>query len=227
MTRPSDSPAASGGFLFNVNLVFIATVAASGLGFVTAVLLARALGPEGRGVTALYQAAVSLGFAFLSLGIATAVVYYVSRRDISGRQAMEAGLSVTLIATVLTAIGVAIAALAFGHDLSDQHVPYWLALVGIPALVQFRAAEATLRAQGRFGAMNLLEVSLPLSILVCLGAVELVDGLTIHRAVVAWTSPSCRPSRSATHCLARRSGRGASPVATSCGRRRGSACRGN
>jgi O-antigen/teichoic acid export membrane protein len=187
MTRPSDSPAASGGFLFNVNLVFVATVAASGLGFVTAVLLARALGPEGRGVTALYQAAVSLGFAFLSLGIATAVVYYVGRRDISGRHAMEAGLSITLIAAALTAVGVAIAALAFNDKLADEHVPYWLTLVAIPALVQFRAAEATLRAQGRFGAMNLLEVSLPLSILACLGAVELVDGLTIHRAVVAWS----------------------------------------
>ena len=65
MTRPSDGPATAGGFLFNVNHVFIATVAASGLGFITAVLLARSLGPEGRGVTALYQAAVSLGFAFL------------------------------------------------------------------------------------------------------------------------------------------------------------------
>ena len=187
MTRPSDSPAASGGFLVNVNLVFIATLVASGLGFVTAVLLARTLGPEGRGVTALYQAAVSLGFAFFSLGVATAAVYYVGRRDISGRQAMEAGLSVTLIAMALTGMGVAVAALAFGDELSDEGVPYRLTLVAVPALVQFRAAEAVLRAQGRFGAMNLLEVSLPLSILACLGAVELIDGLTIHRAVVAWS----------------------------------------
>jgi O-antigen/teichoic acid export membrane protein len=187
MTRPSDSPATSSGFLFNVNLVFIATVAASGLGFVAAVLLARALGPEGRGVTALYQAAVSLGFAFLSLGIATAAVYYVGRRDISGRQAMEAGLSVTLIAAALTAIGVAIAAVIFGGELSDEDVPYWLTLLAIPALVQFRSAEAVLRAQGRFGAMNLLEVSLPLSILAFLGAVEVAGGLTIERAVVAWS----------------------------------------
>ncbi len=187
MTRPSDSPATTGGFLLNVNLVFVATVAASGLGFVTAVLLARALGPEGRGVTALYQAAVSLGFAFLGLGISTAVFYYVGRRDISGSRAMEAGLSVTLIATALTAIGVATAALAFDSNLIDQDVPYWLAVVAIPALVQFRAAEAVLRAQGRFGAMNLLEVSLPLSILCFLGVVELVDGLTIYRAIVAWS----------------------------------------
>lgn len=187
MTRPSDGPAASGGFLLNVNLVFIATVAAAGLGFITAVLLARTLGPEGRGVTALYQAAVSLGFAFLGLGISTAIFFYLGRRDITGRQAMEAGLSVTLIAIALSGIGVGIAALAFGQDLVDEDVPYWLAVVAIPALVQFRAVEAVLRAQGRFGRMNLLEISLPLSILGLLGAVELLDGLTIYRAVVAWS----------------------------------------
>ena len=187
MTRPSDGAATTGGFLFNVNLVFIATVAASGLGFITAVLLARALGPEGRGVTALYQAAVSLGFAFLGLGISTAIFYYLGRRDISGRQAMEAGLSVTMIATALTAIGIGIAAAAFGEDLTDEDVPYWLALVAIPALVQFRAVEAVLRAQGRFGAMNLLEVSLPLSILAFLGLAELLEGLTLQRAVLAWS----------------------------------------
>ncbi len=66
-------------------------------------------------------------------------------------------------------------------------MPYWLALVAIPALVQFRAVEAVLRAQGRFGRMNLLEVSLPLSILGLLGVVELLGGLTIYRAVVAWS----------------------------------------
>ena len=72
MVRPSDAPSEprlpGGGFLFNVNLVFISTVAAYGLGFVTAVLMARALGDEGLGVTALYRNAVTLGFAFLSLG---------------------------------------------------------------------------------------------------------------------------------------------------------------
>lgn len=187
MTRASEGPPSAGGFLFNVNLVFIATVASYGLGFLTAVLLARTLGPEGRGVTALYQAAVTIGFAFLGLGIATAAVYYVGRRDITGRQAMEAGLSITLLAAALTAVGVAIAAIAFGDRLAEEGVPYWLTLVAIPALVQFRAAEAVLRAQGRFGAMNLMEVSLPVSILGLLGAVEVVSGLTIYRAVFAWS----------------------------------------
>jgi O-antigen/teichoic acid export membrane protein len=176
-----------GGFLLNVNLVFVSTVFSYGLAFLSGVLLARALDRDERGVAALYQSAVSLGFAFLSLGIATAVVYYVGRRAISGRQAAEAGLSITVVATAITAAGVLIAALAFDDRLSEAGMPYWLAVVAVPAVVQFRVVEAVLRAQGRFGAMNLLEVSLPLSILGTLAAVELIWGLDVRRAVIAWS----------------------------------------
>ena len=125
-----------GGFLLNVNLVFLSTVAAYGLGFLVVVLVARELGPEGRGVTALYQAAVSLGFAFFSLGIGTAVVFLVGRREMSGPQALEAGLSVTLLALGLTGAGVLIAAILFNDELGKENVPFWLLLVAVPAVIQ-------------------------------------------------------------------------------------------
>jgi O-antigen/teichoic acid export membrane protein len=191
MTRPSEGPAGDnlpgGGFLFNVNLVFISTVVSYGLSFFVAVLMARSLGDDGLGVTALYRSAITLGFAFFSLGIAVAIFYYIGRRDISPRDGVEAGLSVTLFATAMTAIGVLIAALLFNDELSRRHVPYWLALVGVPAAIQFRVVESALRAQGRFGAMNIMEVSSPLCVLFCLGAVELAVGLTVQRTVVVWT----------------------------------------
>jgi O-antigen/teichoic acid export membrane protein len=191
MVRPSDGPPGSGlpggGFLLNVNLVFVSTVASYGLGFVTAVLMARALGEDGLGVTALYRSAVTLAFAFFSLGIGTAIVYFVGRGDQTPRQATEAGLTVTLAATVLTAFGVLIAGLAFQHELGEKDLPYWLAIVGVPAVIQFRVLEGALRAQSRFGAMNVLEVFQPLTILMALGVVELTSGLTIENTVVAWT----------------------------------------
>ena len=199
MVRPSDGPPGTGlpggdpssgsgqGFLLNVNLVFISTVASYGLGFLAAVLMARALGDEGLGVTALYRNAVTLAFAFFSLGIATAIVYYVGRRDFTPRQAMETGLTVTLAATALTGLGVLIAYAAFGDELATDEAPYWLAVIAVPAVIQFRVVEGVLRAQGRFGAMNLLEVSLPFSILLALAFVEVTDGLTIESTVVAWT----------------------------------------
>lgn len=193
MVRPGEGPGPNlpgdqgGGFLLNVNLVFVSTVASYGLGFLAAVLMARALGDDGLGVTALYRNAVTLIFAFFSLGIATAIVYHVARRDYSPREAMEVGASVTLCATALTAVGVVIAWLAFDETLAGRDIPYWFVLIAVPAVIQFRVVEGVLRAQGRFGAMNLLEVSLPLCILVFLGAVELAQGLTIESTVVAWT----------------------------------------
>jgi stage V sporulation protein B len=195
MTNPSDEPAAStpqGGFLLNVNFVFLSTIAVYGLSFLMAVLLARTLGKDGRGITALFQAAVTLGFAFLSLGIATAAVYFVSRRQFSGRQAMESALSITLISLAITAAAVAVTALAFGDELADEEVPYWMAMVAVPALVQFRSLEAVLRGQGRFGAMNLIEITLPLTMLLFLGLTEVIWGLTVYRAIVAW-SLACLP----------------------------------
>ncbi len=188
MSNPEAAPdQGSGGFLLNVNFVFLSTVVGYGLGFLVVVLVSRELGTEGRGVTALYQAAVNLGFAFFSLGLATSIVYYVARRDFTSRQALEAGLSVTLLALALTGAGVLITYLLFRNDIASEHVPYWLALVAVPAVIQFRVLEAALRAEGRFGRMNVLEVSLPLTTLVALGGVQLIWGLTISRAVYAWS----------------------------------------
>jgi O-antigen/teichoic acid export membrane protein len=177
----------AGGFLLNVNLVFVSTVAAYGLAFLYVVVIARALGPEGRGVTALYQAAVNLAFAFLSLGIATAVVYFVARREQTARQALECGLSVTIAATLVTAGLVLAAVPIFGEELKAEQIPYWLAVIAVPAVIQGRLLDSVLRAQGRFVAMNLLDVLLPISILVNLLVVELAVGLTVELAVYAWS----------------------------------------
>src|SRR5437773_8520379 len=81
-------------FLFNINFVFLATLISNTVGFFVAILLARALGPEGRGEVALYHAAVSLGYAFLNLGIGSAAFYFVTRREVSGRGAAEAALTI-------------------------------------------------------------------------------------------------------------------------------------
>ena len=176
-----------GRFLFNNNFVFVASLISNTIGFIVAILLARALGPDGRGVAALYQAAVSLGFAFLNMGISLAAFYFVARRELTPRQGMEAGLTISLFAALITALGVAIATLLFEGELAKRPMPYWLIILAIPVIIQLRLAEALLRAQGRFGAMNLLDVGLPITMLIALGGTELIAGLTVSRAIWAWT----------------------------------------
>ena len=174
-------------FLFNINFVFASALTSNTLGFFVVILLARTLGPDGRGVTVLYQAAVSLGFAFLSLGISSAAFYFVARREISGRQAMEAGLNVSLVAAGVATVAVLMTALFFEHYLEGKDIPYGLAIVTVPAVIQLRLTELLLRAQGRFGALNALDIGLPVSMCVCLGGVELAVGLTVPRAIWAWS----------------------------------------
>jgi O-antigen/teichoic acid export membrane protein len=185
--EPEPDDPLAGRFLLHINLVFVAALVANTLGFFVAILLARALGPEGRGNAALYQAAVSLGFAFLNLGVSSAAFYYVARREFSLRQAAQAGLSVSLFAAGVSAIGVAITAVFFGGELEGRGLPIGLVIFTIPAVIQLRLAEGLLRAEGRFTAMNVLELALPLSMLCCLGGVEVTSGLTVSGAIWAWS----------------------------------------
>jgi O-antigen/teichoic acid export membrane protein len=176
-------------FLFNVNFVFLFALTSNTTGFLVAILLARALGPEGRGDTALFQAAVGIGVAFANLGVGAAVFYFLSRREIDAREAMESGLSVTLLTALVAVIGVLITAVFFDARLEREgiDIPYAMAIIAAPAFIQLRVAEGVLRAQGRFGVMNALELSLPLCMLVTLGGTELLFGLTVRSAVIAWT----------------------------------------
>jgi O-antigen/teichoic acid export membrane protein len=174
-------------FLFNINVVFLATLISNTIGFLVAILLARALGPEGRGEVALYHAAVSLGYAFMNLGIGSAAFYFVTRHEVSGRRAAEAALTISILAATVSALCVVITALAFSGRLEGKDIPYGLAILAVPALIQLRVTDGLLRAEGRFGAVNALELALPVSMLLFLGATEVVVGLTVSRAVWTWT----------------------------------------
>jgi O-antigen/teichoic acid export membrane protein len=174
-------------FLFNVNFVFGAALVSNTTGFLVAILLARALGPEGRGDTALFQAAVGIGFAFVNLGVGAAVFYFVSRREIGARQATEIGLTVTLIAMLVAVAGVILTRLFFEGYLEEVDIPYGMAILAVPAFIQLRIVDGLLRAQGRFGVMNALEVALPVSMIAIIGGTELTVGLNVPRAVYGWT----------------------------------------
>ncbi len=177
----------SGGFLLTVNFVFMSQVMGHGLGFLAVILISRELGTEGRGITALYQSTANLAYVFLSLGLGSACIYYLSRGDITGRMAMEAGLAITAMAMALTALGLALTSIIFIGHLTYDGVPYWLAIVAVPSLIQFQLLEAVLRGQGRFGAMNVLNLTVPLAVLLAFIGVELTVGLTVTRAVHAWS----------------------------------------
>ncbi len=175
------------GFLFNVNLIFVSSFLVNVLMFVIAVVVARVLGPGGKGITALYQTGVNGAYAFISFGVAVGALYYVSRREVTPRQAMESGLTATVGAALLSAAGAAAIGLAFGPELRAADVPYWMVAIAIPLVVQFRLVETLCRCQGRFLAVSVMEVSIPAVILFAFLALDAAGGLSVSRAIVIWS----------------------------------------
>ena len=60
--------------------VFGATVIALAIGFVTSIVVARLLGPDGRGLLGVASSIAAVSVAIGSLGIPIAISYYASRR---------------------------------------------------------------------------------------------------------------------------------------------------
>ena len=54
-----------------------------------------------------------------------------------------------------------VAFLFFGDRLAKDGLPYWLAILAMPAIVQLFLVEGVLRGEGRFGANNALDVFIP------------------------------------------------------------------
>jgi O-antigen/teichoic acid export membrane protein len=184
---PANDSLSNSGFIVNVNFVFVSTITTYSLAFLYIVVIARLLGPEGRGITALYAAAVSLGYAFLSLGLSPAILYFVSRREQTARQALEVALCITLGAIAVTALTVLAIVPLLDTSFEADGLPYWLALVAMPGVVQHTALESVLRAQQRFLARNAVEILLPSTILTSLIVIELTAGLTVDSAIYAWS----------------------------------------
>src|SRR3990170_2023709 len=103
-TTPGRSRRVELGFLGHVNLVFLTYVAQGALAFGVAVLVARALGPEGRGVYALFLLSASIAQAVLSLGIGVSAVYYLGKRAYPLSRVVANSQQVTLAAAVVSAL---------------------------------------------------------------------------------------------------------------------------
>lgn len=191
---PDDTPASTSaeqrqpaGFLLNVNFVFATNVATYSISFLSFLIIARSLGADGRGVISLYQAGVTLGFSIISLGISVAAVYYISKLELSDRQMLEHGFTVTLGALALTGAFVLGLHFFMRETLREEQIPYWLALFAVPGMVQFRLVESVLRGQGRFMTVNLMELVFPIVNVSGLVLIHLLVGLTVEYAIIVWT----------------------------------------
>jgi O-antigen/teichoic acid export membrane protein len=175
------------GFVGNVNLVLLSYVASAALAFVATVLVSRALGPEGRGIYALFLLTVSLTQVVVSLGVGVSAVYFIGKGTYPLARIVANTQQVALASAVLAVALVVLAVPTVGDALLDRGVPYWAFAFMLPLFLNYGVLTSVLQGASRFVAMNALIVLQPL-VLVALLAVALASGdVTTGEALVYWS----------------------------------------
>lgn len=150
------------------------------------VILARVLGPDGRGVYSLINEAGALAFFPAGLGIATAGVYLAGRRRFSQQTLFSNALAWTLMLSAVYAVATAIVLVykdSFFHLNRGQIA---IAMAGGSLVWLGVTCSEYLLAQGRVGAYTTAQMATPvLRLLGIVGALTLF-GLTITSAALAW-----------------------------------------
>ena len=140
--------------------VMASTVVTLAIGYIASILLARSLGPAGRGLIAVMQADVGLVVSLAGLGTPAAITYFASRR--LRHQAALSGfaliygcvLGVLSFATVLVAGGWIADHQGRGFD----HRLWWLVAALIPLMYIEFFATSLLNARRAFSLSNRLNI---------------------------------------------------------------------
>jgi O-antigen/teichoic acid export membrane protein len=174
-------------FLGHVNLVFLTYVASAVLAFGVGVLLARALGPGGRGVYALFLLSASIGQGVLGLGINVAAIYYLGKGRMPLARVLANGLAMALAAGALCSLLVLIAWPVLGDRFAGHNVPYWAFSFVVPLFICYGLLTSILQGTGRFLAMNAVIVSQPLVQFGLLALGWSLADVDTTRAVLYWS----------------------------------------
>jgi stage V sporulation protein B len=157
-----------GGFLRNVNAVFLATVTDYAVAFVASIVVARTLGKAGLGAYALFFLSTALMHQILGLGIGNAAVYMLGRRIFTLRQVVTAGQVMVILAALAAAVLAGAGVPVVGDALRQRDVPAWAFLLAVPAMMDYRFLGFVLQGTGRFVAMSLVTLIDPLVFLLML-----------------------------------------------------------
>jgi O-antigen/teichoic acid export membrane protein len=145
-------------FASDVALTFGVRIVALLIGIATGIVVARILGPEGRGAYALIVAFPGLVLSFVHLGIAQANVYFLRKAEV------KVDPAIIKANTVVLTIGISIVTLtalwflkpvifsSFLKDLPPKY--YWIILMVVPFIILETFASSLLVANERFRLIN-------------------------------------------------------------------------
>lgn len=179
-------PTRAGGFLFNVNVVFLSQIAIYGLAFLLRVVLARGLGDEGLGTYSLFFIAVLVAGGVANLGVGLGNIYFLNKQTYSYGTLLSGSLFVTGATALLAWVFLPLWALAFGDNLFVEGRAYWVYGAALPAIVGYTLITSFLHGESRFLALSTVAVLQGIIGIVGVGIPYALDELDVFWAVVAF-----------------------------------------
>jgi O-antigen/teichoic acid export membrane protein len=152
----------------NVSITLATRIALVLVGLATSVIMARALGPEGKGLFSLAILSSGIIFIVINLGVGAASGFMLGRRKASLETLAGNWLSLSVL---IGGAALALSLLLVG-DLAPRlipSVPLWaivLALFALPFLILVYNFQMLFRANNDFRNFNLIEILQPVSFLV-------------------------------------------------------------
>lgn len=148
-------------FTKNTAITFSIGIANLVLSIVTSIVLARTLGPDGRGIYALAVLLPSLIETFGSLGIGPATVYYVARNEFPYRQILGNNIFLCLVVSALGVLAGTILVLFFRQKMFPGVAPEYLfmALVLVPFQIFFLYINYILLGLQKIWEFNYINIS--------------------------------------------------------------------
>jgi len=140
--------------------VFLTRITSFVFSFATSILIARILGPEGKGALALIFLVPSLLFVIGNFGLAEASIYYLGRREASLEKIASNN---TFLSLIISAILMAVFFMTFSeihriffHDILPEY--FYIGVVILPLLLFISYASSILLSQGKIRQFNLVNL---------------------------------------------------------------------
>lgn len=174
-------------FARNVSITLATRIAILMVGLATSVIMARALGPEGKGLFSLAVLVASITFAMTNLGIGTASGYLLGRKRASFEELAGNWLSLSLV----IGVGTLAVSMMLAPVLAPHFVPavplaaIAVSLVCVPFLNLSTNFQMLFRANNDFQSFNLVEALQPGAFFVLFVAAAIVLSDRLFGASVA------------------------------------------
>ena len=177
-----------GGFLFNVNVVFLSQIGIYGFAFLLRVVLARGLGDTNLGTYALFYVGILVAGGVANLGIGLGNIYFLNKGAYDYRVLLSNSLAIIIWTAIAGWVVVGGWALFYGRDLFITGDAYWLWGVALPAVVAYTILTSFLHGASRFTALQTLAIAQGGGAFVAVATLDATGNCKVGSAVAAWTA---------------------------------------